>query len=269
MNAAPSIRVSIVTVCFNDLKNVQRTMESLERQSVRDGWEHVLVDGASSDGTPDWYRSAGFDFPHSVISEPDKGIFDAMNKSLDIIKGDYVVFLNAGDRYIDDDVIDRILKRLESEPIWGYARALVVDGAGRKVRPLVGMMPYSRLMHLLGAATICHQAAVMRADFLRELGTFNLQMGNVADYHMLVKAASHAPPATWAEVDVEYLFGGVSHERIFDGLRARHRARVEALSLKSPYVQLDKAWTAWQVLRVRMQKKLKPVIEPIYFRLIR
>jgi glycosyltransferase involved in cell wall biosynthesis len=101
MSAAAGVRLSIVTVCWNDLANVQRTIESLEAQTHRQGWEHVLIDGASGDGTADWYRSADFDFPHRVVCEPDKGIFDAMNKALDVVSGDYIVFMNAGDRYAD------------------------------------------------------------------------------------------------------------------------------------------------------------------------
>lgn len=267
MTAKPTIRLSIVTVCWNDLANVQRTMDSLVRQTERDGWEHVLVDGASSDGTAEWYRSVGFDFPHCVISEPDNGIFDAMNKSLDVVKGDYVVFMNAGDRYSDEGAVGRVLRRIETEPVWGYSRARVVDSAGRKVRPQVGRIPYSRVRHLLGFATICHQAVMMRVDLIRDLDGFSQRMGPSGDYHLLIRAASHSTPVTWKNVDVDYLAGGVSDETILDGIWDRHRARVDALGLKRIGTRLDAAWTASQGLQIRLRKKLKPLIGPAYLRL--
>ncbi|MGE2689162.1 glycosyltransferase [Mycolicibacterium pulveris] len=265
MSAKSTVRLSIVTVCWNDLANVQRTVESLERQTQSHGWEHVLIDGASSDGTADWYRSAGFNFAHLAVSEPDDGIFDAMNKSLNIVKGDYVVFMNAGDRFADEGAIGRVLRRIEAEPDWGYSRARVIDLTGRKVRPQIGKIPYSRTKHLWGRATLCHQAVVMRVDLIRALGGFDVGMSPAADYHLLIKAASRVPPATWADVDVDYLAGGLT----FSGLYFwdRHRARVDALGLKRIGRALDAAWTALQIVDVRIRRTLKPALGPIYLRL--
>nr|ABP47233.1 glycosyl transferase, family 2 [Mycolicibacterium gilvum PYR-GCK] len=267
MNGPQPVRLSIVTVCWNDLENVQRTMSSLNRQTERHGWEHVLIDGASSDGTADWYRSAHFDFPHHALSEPDDGLFDAMNKSLDVVKGDYVVFMNAGDTYADDGAVRRVLHRIQTNPPWGYSRARVVDNSGRKVRPHVGRIPYSRTMHLLGRATICHQAVVMRTDLLRDLKGFDKRLGTAADYHLLIRAALRQVPDTWAEVDVDFLAGGVSDSGIYEHLWNRHRARVDALALKSVGSRVDSAWTALQVVRIWARKKLKPIFGPLYLRL--
>lgn len=269
MSTRAPIKLSIVTVCWNDLENVRRTMASLEQQNATCGWEHLLIDGASSDGTVDWYRSAAFSFPHRVLCEPDKGIFDAMNKSLGMARGEYIVFMNAGDRYGDADAVSRILRRIESRPVWGYGRAKFVDELGLKTRPLVGRIPYSRTMHLLGGPKICHQAVVMRTDFIRELGCFDLSIGNAADYHLLVKAASIVPPVTWDDIDVEYLAGGISAIENHEQLWRRHRARVDALSLNPIGAGLDKAWTALQLLRVHTTKRLKPLIGPLYLRLLR
>jgi glycosyltransferase involved in cell wall biosynthesis len=266
MSSTDAVRLSIVTVCWNDLANVQRTIDSLQRQTARQGWEHILVDGASDDGTADWYRSAGFDFAHQVVSEPDDGIFDAMNKSLDIVSGDYVVFMNAGDRYADEGVVGRLLRRIESGPAWGYGKARVIDGAGRQVYRQIGKVPYSRVSHLLSIGIICHQAVVMRLDLLRELGGFDLRMGNAADYHLLIRAASRATPATWADVDVDYLAGGVTDTEhgLSDLLWLGHRSRVDALALKQVGTRLDGVWTTFQIVQFRARKKIKRLLSPVY-----
>ena len=267
MSVASPVRVSIVTVCWNDLENVQRTVDSLARQTERCGWEHVLMDGASRDGTAEWYRSAGFTFPHAVISEPDNGLYDAMNKSLDIVKGEYVVFMNAGDCFADEDALGRILSRVDSTLAWGYSRASVVDSNGRKVRPNVGKIPYSRAKHLFGGPTMCHQAVIMKVELLRDLGGFDLGIGDVADYHLLIKAAARVPPRTWTEIDVNYLDGGRSS--VNPDLRGKHRARVDVLGLTPMATKLDHAWTTMQLARVRFRKKLKPLLGPIYLKLIK
>lgn len=261
------VRLSIVTVCWNDIDNVRRTLDSIKMQTARDGWEHILVDGASTDGTADWYGNADFDFPHRMISEPDNGIFDAMNKSLEYVRGEYVLFMNAGDRLGDADALARILGRLDDGPAWGYSRARTVDSQGRVVRADVGRVPYSRTRHLLDVAVVCHQAVVMRTALLRELGGFDLRMGNAADYHLLIRAGSHARPATWTDVDVDYLAGGVSDREVYTSLWLGHRCRVDALSLNSSREALDTGWTALQVAYIWMRKALKPALGPISLKL--
>lgn len=267
MNTEAPISLSIVTVCFNDLPNLQRTVESIDSQAARGNWEHILIDGASEDGSADWYRSAGFDFPHRIVSEPDKGIFDAMNKSLAIANGEYVIFMNAGDCFADVGVIGRVLQRITTGPNWGYSKARMVDSCGNNVRPMVGRIPFRRLVHLFGIGIICHQTVVMQLRFLRLLGGFDLQMGHAADYHLLVRAASISPPATWDDVDVNYLVGGVSDKEIYRGLWLGHRCRVDALAMSPTSAHVDAAWTAVQVVNVRLRKTLKPIFGKLYLRL--
>ena len=267
MTVNTEVQLSIVTVCWNDLANVQHTIESLKVQTAHEGWEHILIDGASSDGTAEWYQSAGLDFPHRLVCESDNGIFDAMNKSLDVVRGCYIMFMNAGDRFADDGAVGRVLNRIEAKPTWGYSKARMVNGDGKKVRPDVGHKPYSRFKHLFRLAQICHQTVVMRVDFLCDLGGFDLRMGHGSDYHLLIKAASREPPSVWDEVDVDYLVGGVSDREVHRGLWLGHHIRVDALSLKPVGAGLDRVWTASQVANVWARKKLKPVLGPAYWKL--
>lgn len=267
MNSASATELSIVTVCFNDFENVRRTMESIEMQTEREGWEHILIDGASSDGTAAWYAAAAFDFPHTLVSEPDKGIFDAMNKSLHYVNGDYINFMCAGDRFADEGVIRRIIQRTRSQPAWGYSKARIVDSAGNKVYPDIGRIPYSRAAHLFRIGQLCQQTVVMRVDFLRGLGGFDLAMGNGGDYHLLLKAAAVERPVTWSDVDVDYLAGGVSDREIFNSLRLGHRCRVDALAMTPFLAKLDGIWTALQLSHIWVRKKLKPYLGLAYNRL--
>jgi len=123
---------SVVTVTKDDLNGLKRTWRSLAAQDFHD-WEWIVVDGASGDGTRQWLESLepGPDWS----SEPDRGIFDAMNKGLDRARGRYVLFLNGGDELAGPDVLSRaeaVLGVLEPEPVLAYGDAVNVDRAGRE-----------------------------------------------------------------------------------------------------------------------------------------
>lgn len=93
---------TVVTVCWNDLDGLQATGESLRSQSLTD-FEWVVIDGGSSDGTREWLEAeAGV---ARWVSEPDSGIYDAMNKGIDRAAGRYLLFLNSGDRLADPSVL--------------------------------------------------------------------------------------------------------------------------------------------------------------------
>lgn len=89
------MKLSIITVCYNDLCGLKRTFESIKQYLHLVQW--VVIDGASSDGTPEFLQSLKQD-DFNFLSEPDAGIYDAMNKGVVLSENEYVVFLNAGDK---------------------------------------------------------------------------------------------------------------------------------------------------------------------------
>ncbi|TAF31369.1 MAG: glycosyltransferase [Cytophagales bacterium] len=114
--------VSVVTVCFNALDALKRTIYSVHSQSFKD-YEYLIVDGASRDGTVQFLSSELSQIYDNErirwISEPDKGIYDAMNKALYLAKGDYVIFMNAGDIFVSSEVLE------ETEPFLRQQAAVV------------------------------------------------------------------------------------------------------------------------------------------------
>jgi glycosyltransferase involved in cell wall biosynthesis len=98
------LNVTIVTVCFNAAATIGDTLSSVARQSMA-GVDHIVIDGGSSDGT----LSIVDRFPHvsRLVSERDRGIYDAMNKGLALASGDYIGFLNADDVFAADDSLTR------------------------------------------------------------------------------------------------------------------------------------------------------------------
>lgn len=118
------MKLSIVTINYNNADGLRKTMESVFAQTYRD-FEYIVVDGASTDGSVDIIKEYAQKLENGDwklenfqwISEPDTGIYNAMNKGLKMCHGEYVLMLNSGDFFVDEHVIERILPELHTEDI--------------------------------------------------------------------------------------------------------------------------------------------------------
>ena len=169
------IRITYVTITYNAAKVLQRTLDSALAQDYPN-IEHLIIDGASTDDTlkiVDDYiaRSNAAENGHQiqVSSEPDKGIYDAMNKGLRSMAGDYVCYLNAGDFLPTTDTASRIAQQVEASgntPAVLYGDTDIVDGEGRflhhrRLAPPENLTWKSFRQGML----VCHQAFYARTDF--------------------------------------------------------------------------------------------------------
>ena len=175
------IRITYVTITYNAAKVLQRTLDSVLQQDYPD-IVHLIIDGASTDDTlklVDDYiaRSNAAENGHriQVTSEPDKGIYDAMNKGLRSLDGDYVCFLNAGDFLPTPDTVSKIAEAATNThhpspntqlPAVMYGNTDIVDGEGRflhhrRLAPPEDLTWKSFRQGML----VCHQAFYARTDF--------------------------------------------------------------------------------------------------------
>lgn len=130
---SPHPSISVITICYNAGALLLHTVESVCSQSYPH-IEYIVIDGASSDGSLDTI-AAYRDRIHQLISEPDKGIYDAMNKGLMLATGDYVCFMNAGDAFASSDTLSLALSHISTPyPHVIYGETDIVDGAYRFVR---------------------------------------------------------------------------------------------------------------------------------------
>ncbi|MDD5400388.1 MAG: glycosyltransferase family 2 protein [Sulfurimonas sp.] len=107
------MKISIITVVWNNKKTIKDAIESVLGQTHKD-IEYIIIDGASTDGTVEVVKSYGNKI-NKFVSEPDKGLYDAMNKGIALASGDVVGILNSDDFYIDNGVIERIVKEFEEK----------------------------------------------------------------------------------------------------------------------------------------------------------
>ena len=174
---------SIITVTFNAANVIQPTLCSIKEQTFKN-FEHLIVDGASRDNTLDVARHA--DIPQMrIISEPDKGLYDAMNKSIKLASGEFLIFLNAGDSFADDNVLQRLADSATDNVDIIYGQTQIVNEA----RQVVGMRHLTAPQQLSAASfkhgmLVCHQAFVARRSIMP---FYNLSYRFSADYDWCIK----------------------------------------------------------------------------------
>lgn len=212
----PSPRVTIITVCYNCEDTLADALKSVANQT----WpyvEHIVIDGASTDGSMaiiDRYRSG----LAKVVSEPDGGIYDAMNKGLQLATGDLVGFLNADDVLAHDRVIADIAEKAVHEAadvVYGDLVYVSSGNLGRVVRSWRSGR-FSRRQLSLGWMPP-HPTLYVRHTLMRKLGGFDISYKIAADYDLMLRClrepgvkVSYLP-----QVLVKMRTGGASNRSIW------------------------------------------------------
>ncbi len=200
--------ISVVTVVYNAAEQLRLTIESVLRQDLED-IEYIIVDGGSSDGT----LAVLHEFNKRLtywVSERDSGIYNAMNKALAVCTGEYVHFLNAGDRYASADALRRVSLLLRLRP------ALLMNRVkGRQHNDAVTLLPKTiglDTCRRLFDSAYCHQGAFVLTSLLQTIG-FDDSYRYFADFHALmrIRRMTSAVLET-SEVIVDFPLDGVSSD---------------------------------------------------------
>lgn len=180
------MKVSIVTVTFNCKDVVESTLLSVINQSYSD-FEYIVVDGGSSDGTTEIIKRYQ-EWISYCVSEPDYGIFDAMNKALNHVSGDYVIFLNAGDRFVADYILFKVFNGKIYDEDLLYGDVFVQNTLGYKL--IKANSIYSQIVSakdlVFKGQGFCHQSLFTKASLLKNIG-FDLRFKLGADYDTTAK----------------------------------------------------------------------------------
>ena len=233
-------KFSIITITYNAEAFLPRTVESVLSQHYRD-IEHIIIDGASTDSTisvaQDYMqRSYAAQNGHEVriVSEPDNGLYDAMNKGLRQASGDYICFLNAGDFFPNANVLDTIVSRSltgksrQQLPAVIYGDTDIVDNDGnflrhRRLAPPRNLTWRSFRKGML----VCHQAFYARLDIARTV-PYDTRYRYSADVDWCIRVMKEAERmgARLAYVDsvvVNYTQEGQTTKHHRDSLKERYR----------------------------------------------
>ena len=219
---APPPLISVVTITYNAGKVLERTIQSLVSQTFRD-YEYLLIDGASKDDTlqiAEKYRQ----HIHYLVSEPDKGIYDAMNKGLQAATGKYIWFMNAGDEFFDSQTLAHVFaENPEADVLYGNALFVNEDGSAVGLRDQVTphRLPENLTWHNFRyGMVVCHQAFVVR----RELAPlYDLSHPYSADIDWEIRCLKKTDKIFNTRLTLcKYLTGGFSKKHLQQSLQDRY-----------------------------------------------
>lgn len=213
------MKFSIITVCKNSESTIADAIESVLSQTCKD-FEHIIVDGVSTDATLD---VVGRYNVSKVISEPDNGIYDAMNKGINASSGEYLFFLNSDDRFISDDVLEKTLLYEGNELLYGD-QAFINRQTGEK-----SIRKHDKLNKVyLMKNTPCQPATFYRRDVFDKYGYFDTDFKIVSDHEWFLRTfLKHKISSSYLGFPItEFSLGGISSSKAREERHNEERDRM-------------------------------------------
>lgn len=253
MNSSQSPRVSIVTVTYNAAACVRETLESVIKQTYQD-IEYIVIDGGSKDGTQDIIKGYTERITH-FRSEPDKGTYDAMNKAIDIATGEWIIFINAGDFLVHNEVVAQVFKH----PIPNNYDFIYGDyiWKGDKCEMRIESRPLEKMWQRI---CFSHQSLFSRTSLMKTK-KFELRYNIVSDYNFYFSCYMEGSQFLMMDFPISvFRAGGLSDLNFME--RTSERWSVVKRYKKSLIVHLYYLWlivdhykhlpfSAWRTFRKR------------------
>lgn len=178
------IKITIISISYNNEADIQPTIESVIEQTY-DNIEYFVIDGQSSDNTMTIVREYSQSI-NKIISEPDEGRYDAINKGIKLATGDVIGLIHAGDRLFDKHVIANIARHFSSNNIDGmYGHSVLVNENDVPVR--VNKSPRFRKTLFRAGWMPSHQSVYLKRDIIKRLGYYRTDFGGSGDYEFVLR----------------------------------------------------------------------------------
>lgn len=182
-----TMKISIITVVFNNRNTVKSAIESVLAQ-LYPNIEYIIIDGASTDGTLDVIKEYGSAI-HQVVSEQDAGIYDAMNKGIKLCTGDVIGILNSDDVYENNQVVSTVMEAFSSDYdlalVYGDLVYVKSDDLNQVVRKWTSESYYSDFFE--DGHVPPHPSLFIKKTVYQEVGLFDLNMRLAADYEFMLR----------------------------------------------------------------------------------
>lgn len=181
------MKVSLITVTLNDKEGLSRTIRSVAAQTFPD-IEHIIIDGGSTDGTRDIldpYRGTGRNL---IVSEPDHGSYDAMNKGIALASGEIIGFLHAGDVFCDTGIVARIVATFEKNGVEATYGNIIYHHpiAHQRTVRVWTAGPFDR-ERIRGGWMPPHPSVYLKKSLYEKFGTYRLDLSIAADYELMLR----------------------------------------------------------------------------------
>ena len=210
------MKISIITVVWNNVKTIKDTIDSVLSQTYKN-IEYIVIDGGSTDGTLSLLESRR-DQLSALVSEPDEGIYDAMNKGIKLAKGDVIGFLNSDDFYLNDKVISKVASEFERDIFLdaSYGNLIYVDQTNTsKIIRYFKTGEFKQGLFLKGWCP-AHPTFFVRKSVYERNGNFDLNYHFASDVELMMRFLEiHKIKSLYIpEVMVKMRMGGVSNRNL-------------------------------------------------------
>jgi len=225
-------KISIITINLNNAKGLQRTIESVLSQSYTD-YEFVIIDGASTDGSVDIIKKKGSKNFYWQ-SEPDDGIYDAMNKGIRHAKSDYCLFLNSGDILYSPDILEKVIQiGLHDDIVYGNCVLQQKKGSN------IQRFPKDLTFYWLFTEYLCHPSTFIKRELFNKTGYYNVDRKIVADWEFFLLAiGKHNVSVRFVDIIVSVVeAGGISSSATYKQIVQEERRQV--MQEHFPYFYVD------------------------------
>lgn len=247
-------KISVITICYNSEDGIRCTLESVIAQDYPN-LEYIVIDGASQDRTVEIITQYSSELDYWV-SEPDLGISDAFNKGIIQSQGDWIIFINAGDRFVNDTVVSEIVSILQgTDTDVLYGNVLMVKKNSISARR---GKTFSR-KKLSFEMIIPHQASFINQQYFAKYGLFNTEFKRAMDYELLLRSPKLR--AQYFNIDIAYMEdGGISQvnvRKVFKELMKAKKMHLDksALRVNVEYLVLLLRYKAAKIFRRFIGKK--------------
>lgn len=237
-------KFSIITVCFNSEKTIERTIVSVLSQSYKN-FEYIIVDGASTDGTLNIIKSYTEKYPDKIklISEKDNGIYDAMNKGIRAASGDLIGIVNSDD-YYEIDALENISRAYDGK------KYEIVYGMLRTIKDGKEVSVYIKNHQWLEEDMITHPTCFVTKGIYDDFGVYSLKYQYSADYEFMLRV-SKIPQVVFRPV-----YKIISNFSI-DGASASVNGYIDTLNLQLEYNLIDRKKYYFEFIKSQIVLKIK------------
>ncbi|MFZ2153297.1 MAG: glycosyltransferase family 2 protein [Microgenomates group bacterium] len=239
------MRFSIITVCKNMGEELELTIKSVAEQTFKD-FEYIVIDGKSTDQTVNVINKFR-DNIDKYVCEEDGGIYDAMNKAIELSSGEYLYFLNAGDAFFDNDSLKMVSKEITTEDLI-YGNVVEVDSGRERLNKFNNVNDWFLIRN-----AICHQAMFIKRSSFIKFGDYNTKFKIAADYEWLLRVWDKEIAKKYISVTVaRFLMGGKS-----SNIKYRKKVLEEYDEIRKKY------FNYFEILRYRIYATLVKIYQSI------
>ncbi len=248
------VKITVITVCYNEKEKIKDTILSVVNQDYAN-FEYLIIDGNSDDGTVELSSKILQKINKSarVISEKDTGIYNAMNKGVNLANGDFIVFMNAGDSFYSASTLRVLAEKTEGYDIV-YGNHCIVRGEKAKI------IHAEEVANIVKHSVFCHQATMTKRDLLLH-NPFDESLTIVADYDFFLKQYMAKKKFLYVDVTVAYYNPeGVSSDlsqtrKLHDMVRRKYGLITSRQEKEEFFV-----WKCKDIVRQIVPRKIKNIL---------